>query len=108
VLVNNYGNLSGSADGVLQFSTIYDASVSSANLMHFFLDDSGENSSGQVACDKFFVIKAIAPCYESDCSPSEIARTRGPNTDLNSSARFLSQRNRRSQSGRFLGPKSFK
>ncbi len=106
--MNNYGNLSGSTDDVLQFSTVYDASVSSDNLMHFFLDDADENSSGQVACDKFFVIKAMAPCYESDYSTSEIARTRGPNTDLNSSARFLSQRNRRSQSDRFLGPKSFK
>ena len=48
VLVNNYGNLSGYADGILQFSTSYDASVSSDNLMHFFLDDSGENSSGQL------------------------------------------------------------
>ena len=54
VLVNNYGNLSGCADGVLQFSTSYDASVSSDNLMHFFLDDSGENSSGQVARLRIF------------------------------------------------------
>ncbi len=106
--MNNYGNLSGSTDDVLQFSTVYDASVSSDNLMHFFLDDAGENSSGQVACDKFFVIKAIAPCYESDCSTAEIARTRGPNTLLNSSVRFFSQRNPCSHPDRLLGSKSFR
>ncbi len=49
VLVNDHGNLSGYADGVLQFSAVNDASVSSANLMHFFRDDVGEDSSGQVA-----------------------------------------------------------
>ena len=48
--VNDHGSLSAYMDGDLQLTVSGDASVSAANLLHFFRDDSPvENSSGQVA-----------------------------------------------------------
>jgi hypothetical protein len=54
--VDNHGSLSGYVNGALQFTTTFDASVSSAGLMQFFRDDGnggidafGENSGGEVA-----------------------------------------------------------
>lgn len=64
VLVNNHGSLSGYVDGALQFSTISDASVSAANLMQFFRDESVENTSGQVARLRIF---------STALTPSEVA-----------------------------------
>ncbi len=50
VFVNDHGSLSAYLDGTLQLSVAGDASVSAANLMHFFRDEGpGEDFSGQVA-----------------------------------------------------------
>lgn len=49
VLVTDGGNVIAYVDGALQFDAAADAAISSANLMHFFRDEAGENPAGAVA-----------------------------------------------------------